>query len=273
MPTSKKLKSLEKVTKLYLSHTDSSINTRRVQQKRKCSVVWVIFYGNSINRAFFSAGLAFAMSRNGVSVSLVEVASTLPNIGYYFSLKPEDYLMLTVDETYIYSGRWSEKLEYAFGRDYSALFKLRDRLFHSEAPHLLMLSFSVVGEFLSREDVFRMRRLCEHLVDDGQRHIGVPDLIVIVSNQDDISATQVIIGSMRELFDSSIFCHAVVNRGEVEDSTVVNSISIPYRNAMGDSMRIPPNDIRFQELAIGFLEIIGSKRKKERDEGSRVKEG
>jgi len=273
MSTSKKLKSLEKVTKLYLSHGDSSVSTHHVERKRKCSIVWVVFHSDSINRAFFSAGLASAMSKRGVSVALVEVASTLPNVGYYFSLKPEDYLMLTVDEKYIYSGRWSERLEFAFGRDCSALFKLRDRLFHSEAPHLLMLSFSVVGDSLSREDVFYMRRLCEHLLDDDQDHIGVPDLIAIVSNKDDISATQVVIGSMRELFDSSIFCHAVVNRGEGEDGIIADSIPIPYRSAMGDSRRIPPDDTRFQELAISFLEIIGTKRKKERDAGPRAKEG
>jgi hypothetical protein len=85
---------LEDISHLFLSASESK---KRDSRKATTVVVHLVAPPGEPWRAFFSAGLASALTTLGIDVELVETGDSLPNSAYYFGVDPSGYLRPVLD--------------------------------------------------------------------------------------------------------------------------------------------------------------------------------
>jgi len=270
MPTHNSFKQLEKVTKLYLSNGEVESRREDTPSKYAEAIIWLASSGKRFNRAFVSAGLAESFSRMGLNVTLIEASPRLPNIGYYFSLEPEDYLLGTIDENHFFVGYWSDSLQYAFGHDISLFFRCVDRFVPQGFPHLVFLSFPIPSGNTEQGFIFDLRRLSRSLLSHGgDGTLGIPDLIFVAGENEEDETCGVFIDNVRKTFQEPLIHQAVLSSGV--DGMVASDRSIHLSSEIffGSQRRVPPRLREFDEMATGILELISTRRKRERRERAR----
>jgi len=266
MPTHSSFDSLQKVTRLYLSGKRESVS-RNGSPKCTEAVVWLASGDRKFNRAFVSTGLAESFSGIGLNVTLIEASSSLPNIGYYFSLEPEDYLLGTIEGTHFFVGNWSGKLQYAFGTDISGCFRCIDRFVPQEFPHLVLLSFPIPSDGNTRGLIFELRRVGRALLrGDKEDTLGIPDLIFVACEHEEDETAAEFIETVRTTFQKPLINRAVLSPNAEELITSDRSIHLPPGLFYGSYRRVPPRSREFDEMATSMLEFISTRRKRAKHE-------
>lgn len=89
MPRRETPKRLRDVSHLFLSGKDD--DSRKAEGSPEILIMVPVLEAG-LCRAFIASGIASALSSPGISVTLLESGTSLPNAGYYFALSPEEYL-------------------------------------------------------------------------------------------------------------------------------------------------------------------------------------
>ncbi|OQX84659.1 MAG: hypothetical protein B6D63_04030 [Candidatus Latescibacteria bacterium 4484_7] len=271
MPSNEKTNPLGTVTRLFLSSKESKEKRRGENAE---AVIWLAVSDGGMNRAYLTAGFAEAFSDHRLNVTLLELCSGLPNIGYYFALEPVQYLLSVVEKEHVVAGRWSERLGYLSARSTNVMIGYRNRMLPLNYPHMLFLSFTFPSSVPGHHSLFDVRRVTQAYTGLENEGAGIPDAVVAVGEGND-ERTVEFIENVREIFPDTLLLQiATVEESGLESNekgTIdAEGWAIPRSVCYGSSRRVPPGDLLFSELAGNILQLLSFRRKKSM-KGSDVK--
>jgi hypothetical protein len=138
MPPRRTPKRLRDVSHLFLSKSGSFKFT---EERSVEAVVWLAVTGRSLNRAYLASGIGTAFARLGMKVTLLELGEGLPNIGYYFTREPAEYLGATLDGRAVIYGVSESLISYAYAVQPEAFGHIQDTVSFPGYPHLIVVAF------------------------------------------------------------------------------------------------------------------------------------
>lgn len=220
--------------------------------------IWLAVLNRSLNRAYLAAGTGVAFARQQMHVTLLEIGRGLPNIGYYFARAPSAYIVPTLDETFVLSGKWNSSLVFvsAVALRYLSRFKLESD--SDDSPHIIVEAFTYPidtdeGNFFIEltESTARISGCC------GRQSMA-PDGLVIFGDGGGIES---ILSTIRAFAPETQVFLAQYEGSTGTESTVCERIPMPAHLGAAMSRRMPPTEAFFADLASSVLQILSYRRK------------
>jgi hypothetical protein len=258
MPHSKSPRKLGDIAHLFLS---TSSFESRPDERRTEAVVWLWASGRSVNRAHLAVGLAAAVSRQGIFVSLLEASRGLPNIGYYFGLEPVDYLAPTLDRTEIVGGLWNGVIRYCLCSDPRSAVRWRPDAVPPSFPHAFVAVFSHPEGSRHEAVLSEMHGAVAPFVESERAGSGAPDALIIAGAGPRPLAEEMVVSSVRALFPETLILR--VWRGPcAAPGGADERIEVPPRLTLSWARRMPPVDPFFDDLSSTLFQVLSQRRRR-----------
>jgi len=255
MPQRSSPKRFHDISHLFLSKSGYHKSPRE-QHVEAC--VWLAVLNRSLNRAYLAAGTGVAFAQQQMHVSLLEIGRGLPNIGYYFARVPSAYIVPTLDETFVLSGRWNSSLVFvsAVALRYLSRFKLESDL--DGFPHIIVEAFTYPIDTDERNFFIELAENTARISGCGECHRMAPDGLVIFGDGGDVTN---ILSTIRAFApETQVFLAQYEGSTEIE-ATVHERIPMPVRLGTTMSRRMPPTETFFADLASTVLQVLSYRRK------------
>jgi hypothetical protein len=259
MAQSKSPRQLRDVSHLFLSVAEPA---GRDTDRRIEAIVWLAVLSPSLNRAHLAAGAAAAIGRQGITVSLLEVCTNLPNIGYYFAMDPADYIGSTLERSGITSGTWEDNVRFFFTGNPASFRFARDRSAPSRSPHVALAAFSHPADKVDVNFFFDLRKCLADFQEPGDPRTGIPDSIVVFRQDDGSGHGRKFMEWIRNLFPEAIIFLAEPKSSEDVVCGAAERITLPDDLRSSWTRRMPPGERFFSDLASGLLEVLSHRRRK-----------
>ena len=258
MPQSKSPRKLGDISHLFLSTRDSE---SPLKGRRAEAVIWLAALGRSVNRAHLAAGLAAAVSRQGIFVSLLEVFRGLPNIGYYFGMEPADYLAPSLERMKVLGGSWNDSIRYCFSADPRPLGRWRPDAAPPTLSHALMTAFSYPGGVRGEALLCELRGVIAQFAESGRAGAAAPDALILAGGGPRALADEGLVARLRELFPEVLIFRAWQGSG-ASLGGADERIELPASLASSWARRMPPADPFFNDLASNLFQVLSQRRRR-----------
>lgn len=224
-------------------------------------VVWIAVLDPGLNRAHLASGVAAAFIRLGMRCTLLEFGEGLPNVGYYFSCKPEDYLIPTLDGDRLVTGWVDSNFRYVYSTGPCSVKLFRHGFAPSGSAHVIVVAFDYpFGK--SDEDFFSNLNGCSARFScTGDGTDRRPNGVIIFSDGDSVDICERFVHSFRSLNTGGIVFSAGLSRAAVRDDAVDQMIDVPAELRLSWSRRMPPSEPFFTDLDSSFLQFLSSHRR------------
>jgi hypothetical protein len=251
---------LRDVSHLFLSRGGTAAHG---EPRRVSVTIWLAVAGASTNRAHLAAGLATALSRQGMCVSLLEACAGLPNIGYYFGMEPAAYLAPAIDRAGLESGTWNGSIRFCFSANLRSFARYQGNALPPGVPHAIVAAFSHPREREAARYLAALAGAATALAGEGERSGGAPDAIIAAGSGASAEQAQALTAGMRDAFPEAAVFLAADDPGAVRSSAADGMFVLPGDLRCSWARRVPPADRFFDELAAGLLQVVGQRRKRE----------
>lgn len=257
MPEKRSPRRLEDVSHLFLT---GGRPAERFERRPMEAAIWLVSVDASAGRAHLAAGLACAFARSLTSVSLMEVARGLPNVGYYFGMEPFEYLAPALRRSALASGTWEGTVRFCFAANISPFARYRGEPPPAAAPRAIIVSFPY-PEGPSRKRFFESLRAVSGVVSaDGPRDL-VPDAVVLVGDGASAPRFRRAMSELREIAPGAIV--DIVSSGSAGVPVDADErFSVPEGLRVSWARRMPPADPFFGDLAASLSQVISQRRRK-----------
>jgi hypothetical protein len=256
MPQSKSPRKLGDISHLFLS---KSVSEPRPDRHRPEAVVWLSAFGRSVNRAHLAAGLAAAVSRQGIFVSLLEVCRGLPTIGYYFGMEPIDYLAPSLERTRLLGGLWNGVVRFCFSADPRSFGRWQPDAAPPVLPHALLAAFSYPEGSRGETLLSELRSAVVPFVESAGA--GAPDALILAGAGPRAVGDERLVGLMRTLFPETLIVRAWRGPGASLDN-IDERIELPAGLESSWARRVPPVDPFFDDCASNLFQILSQRRRR-----------
>jgi hypothetical protein len=252
MPTREKPRNLQDVSHLFLSRGKSAERRGAAVE----AVLWLISLGAGNNRAFISAGCAAAAAGKGVHVTLLEIGGGLPNIGYYFSLDPREYAVVSVDPSRLVTGKAGDYLQYVSCAATGPLERYEPPSCIVDAPRLLLVAFEYGIENRIVEDI-------------GSRwmpdHGGRPDALCTFGAPGGRIERRTLLDGVRELHREAFLLDLAGDSAAERNGVADETLTVPERLVSSWFKKLPPEDPFFDDIVSTVLQVLSHRRRRMED--------
>jgi hypothetical protein len=255
MPERRASRTLRDVSHLFLS------GSRPARTETRCGTacVWIAAADASVNRAHLAAGLAAALARQGIGVSLLELCGNLPTIGYYFGMESGDYLAPALDRAALVRGSWNGAVDFCFSANVSSFDRCRGGWpERAAAPRAVVAVFP----YPRRNAVSLLAALRDATAAVGGTNAPggcPPDAFVIAGAGGDAERLGTCAAAMRKAFPGA--AGFLVADRSVPEAETFERIPPPDEARASWARRMPPGDPWFDELAAGLLQVVSMRRR------------
>jgi hypothetical protein len=259
MPQRRSPRTLRDVSYLFLSGGES---TAARAARRSEAVIWIAAVGSSVNRAHLAAGTAVACAKEGMQVSLMEVSRSLPNVGYYFSMEPVDYLTPAIDRSRLVSGLWGDGVRCCFSAKLSSFLRYTGEALQQDASHAVVAAFSYPASAVAARFCAELRIAVAALSDRSGRGECVPDCIIIAADGPNAARARGLLSDLRAIFPHAVFFFMASGSDCGRAIDADESLLLPKELRCSWARRMPPGDHFFSELATSIFQILSLRRRR-----------
>jgi len=217
------------------------------------AVLWLVPLGAGSNRAFMASGCAAAAAAKGVSVTLLEIGRGLPNIGYYFSLDPQEYAAAGIDPSRLVKGDAGPNLQFFSCALTEALGPPVPRHLTARSPHLLVIAFEEGLGHQVIEDIGR-----RWLPDHG----GHPDAVCAFGGADARIERRTLFDDVRKRHRDAFLLDLVNGRSAGKSGVADETLSVPERLVSSWSKKLVPEDPFFDDVVSNVLQVLSHRRRR-----------
>ncbi|MDD4858237.1 MAG: hypothetical protein PHD74_09070 [Candidatus Krumholzibacteria bacterium] len=258
MPERRSPRKLRDVSHLFLSESSKTPRER----ERSTVSIWLAAFGGSLNRAHFAAGTAAAFAHHGMCVSLLEVCSGLPNIGYYFSMEPAVYLAPVLRRRELVSGAWDGAVRFCFSANPGAFERYEGDELPPAVPHAIITAFTYPHEREAARYLAALQRAAAVLSDDESGAARAPDAIIVAGCMEGARRARSLTAGLRDAFPHAAVFLVMDDRRDGRADEADELVAIPADLRASWARRVPPADRVFGEIAGGLLQIVSQKRRR-----------
>lgn len=251
-------KRLHDVSHLFLSKHDSS-NARIVSRVE--AAVWLVVHGDSLNRAYLAAGIATAFAGHGIHVTMYELESGLPNVGYYFALEPEEYLALTLDKSSVISGESGASIRYSIVREAKQFSEDRIKTPPVDSPHVILTALTCPRKKLNATFFTELGKHTSCRGGRGKRPISL-DGVMFCTDGGRPELNRTITSLLTETYPQAILFVAGPDGKTCSGSGADEAVTIPPGFGSTWVKRVPPADPFFGDFTANFLQVLSHRRRK-----------
>ncbi len=255
MPERRSSRSLRDVSHLFLSQSRPARSAGGAGTVR----VWIAAADASPARAHLAAGLAAALARDGMRVSLVEVCGCLPAVGYYFGMDGAEYLLPVLDRDALVSGSWNGAVEYRFS---AGVAPLRGCRFDDPAPgtpRAIVAAFQYPRGAVAAPFFAALREISTGISGGGAPDSGSPDAIVLAGGADSAPILKACMAALeREHPRAACF---LASNASARGAEAFERLSLPDDVRRSWPRRTPPAGPWFDELAGRMLQVVSMRRR------------
>ena len=219
--------------------------------------------GRSINRAHLAAGLAAAVSRQGIVVSLLEVCRGLPTTGYYFGLDPADHLAPSLVRSRLVSGVWNDTVRYCMSGDPRSFAEWRPAPVSGAMPHALVAAFPRPATSRAAPFLMELARTVGPFAVGGGTGSVVPDAVLVAGDGAGAPGWESFVPRLRSLFPEALLlrlAHAPVDLGGADEG-----VEMPDALVSSWARRLAPVDPFFNDLVSGLFQVLSRRRRAAHD--------
>jgi hypothetical protein len=255
MPERRSSRSLRDVSHLFLSQSRPARSAGGAGMVR----VWLAAADASPVRAHLAAGLAAALAREGMRVSLVEVCSNLPAIGYYFGMDGAEYLLPVLDRDALAGGSWNGVVEYRFSAGVAPLRACRFEEPARGAPQAIVAAFQYPHGGGAAPFLAALREISAGIAGDGAPDSGLPDAIVLAGGADNVPHLMACMAALERAHPRAA-CFLASN-ASARGAGTFERLPLPEDMRRSWPRRTPPAGPWFDELAGRMLQLVSMRRR------------
>ena len=251
-------RNLRDVSHLFLSGSQKAHSSA----PRSIVSIWLVVSDASLNRAHLAAGVAAAFARQGMCVSLLEVCSSLPNVGYYFGAEPAAYLAPVLDRGRLVSGVWNGEIRFCVSADANALERYEGDELPPSVPHVIIAAFPHPRERDAARVLASLQRATAALSGIGAAVPVPPDAIVAAGCGQSAQRAGALTAGMRDAFPQAAVFLVTDDPGAPRANEADERFVVATDLRASWARRTPPVERIFNELAGGLLQVVSQRRRK-----------